>query len=436
VSTTNTPSTPGPGGGGPVGPGQAESPAAGAVAADLLDPRLIQARGPAGYAGALLARLRSGDIGSLPIIIGLVVIVIVFQSLNGTFLNAFNLVNLCLQIASLTIIGLGVTLVLLLGEIDLSIGSVSGVAASLLAVVNTNHGVNPFLSAILAVAAGAVIGLIHGLVFTKIGVPSFVITLAGLLAWEGVQLQILGDEGTINLPPVGGLIDIGQQKFLPTWLTYAIGIVLTVLYLVTALAGAARRRRAGLTAQPVWITGTVTVFLLIITVAIAQKLGLDRGLPWIFVFATALVLIFDWIVRRTRYGRAVLAVGGNIEAARRAGLKVDAIRTSVFVLCSTLAAIGGVIAAMRLGFANQQSGSGDTLVNSIAAAVIGGTSLFGGRTRRYAPLLGAIVIGAIANGLALLSLSSSVKYIITGAVLLAAVVIDAISSRGRKSAGR
>ena len=413
-----------------------ETPASGVVAADLLDPRLIQARGPAGYVGALMARLKSGDIGSLPIVIGLVVIVIVFQSLNDTFLNAFNLVNLCLQIASLTIIGLGVTLVLLLGEIDLSIGSVSGVAASLLAVANANHGINPFLSVILAVVAGSVIGLIHGLVFTRIGVPSFVITLAGLLAWEGVQQQILGKDGTINLPPAGGLLDIGQQSFLPTWSTYLVGFALTVLYLVTALLGGARRRKAGLTPQPLWVIGIVTAFLVVITVALAAKLGIDRGLPYIFLFAVVLVLAFDWIIRRTRYGRAVLAVGGNIEAARRAGIKVDAIRTSVFVLCSTLAAIGGVIAAMRLGFANQQSGSGDTLVNSIAAAVIGGTSLFGGRTRRYAPLLGAVVIGAIANGLALLSLTSSVTYIITGAVLLAAVVIDAISQRGRKNSGR
>ncbi|MFI5954809.1 sugar ABC transporter permease [Cryptosporangium sp. NPDC051539] len=424
MSQTNTPLDP------------AERPAEGAVAADLLDPRLIQARGPAGYVGALLQRLRGGDIGSLPIIVGLVVIVIVFQSLNATFLNAFNLVNLCLQIASLTIIALGITLVLLLGEIDLSIGSVSGVAAAIVAVTNALHGVNPWLSVLLAVVAGSGIGLIHGIVFTKIGVPSFVITLAGLLGWLGVQLQILGSEGTVNLPPTGQLIDIGQQKFLPTWLTYVIGILLVVLYVVTALSGSARRRRAGLSGQPIWVTAIVAVFLIVVVVALAAKLGLDRGLPWIFLFAVALVLVFDWIIRRTKYGRAVLAVGGNIEAARRAGIHVDAIRISVFMLCSTLAAIGGVIAAMRLGFANQQSGAGDVLVNSIAAAVIGGTSLFGGRTRRYAPLLGAIVIGSIANGLALLSLTSSVKYIITGAVLLGAVVIDAASSRGRKSAGR
>jgi D-xylose transport system permease protein len=429
--TTDTPATE------PVQPAEpVEDTAAGALSADVLDPRLIQARGPMGYVDAMLARLKSGDLGSLPIVIGLIVILIVFQSLNNTFLNAFNLVNLCLQIASLTIIALGVTLVLLLGEIDLSIGSVSGVAAAIVAVANAQHGVNPALSVLMAVVAGAVIGALHGFVFTKIGVPSFVITLAGLLAWLGVQLRILGSEGTINLPPNGKLLEIGQQQFLPTWLTYVVGFALVALYLAGALIGSARRRKADLTAQPIWVTGIVTVFLIVIVVAIASKLAVDRGLPWIFLFALALVLIFDWVVRRTRYGRAILAVGGNIEAARRAGIKVDAIRLSVFVLCSTLAAIGGVIATMRLGFANQQSGSGDVLVNSIAAAVIGGTSLFGGRTRRYAPLLGAVVIGAIANGLALLSLTSSVKYIITGSVLLAAVVIDALSQRGRKSAGR
>ncbi|MFG1924038.1 sugar ABC transporter permease [Cryptosporangium sp. NPDC048952] len=413
-----------------------DKPAEGAVAADLLDPRLIQARGPMGYVGALAQRLKSGDIGSLPIIVGLVVIVIVFQSLNNTFLNAFNLVNLCLQIASLTIIALGITLVLLLGEIDLSIGSVSGVAAAIVAVMNATHGVNPWLSVLSAVVAGSVIGLVHGIVFTKIGVPSFVITLAGLLGWLGLQLQILGEQGTVNLPPTGSLIDIGQQKFLPTWLSLVLGIALIALYVVTALTGSARRRRAGLSGQPIWVTAVVAIFLAVVVIAIVVKLDVDRGLPWIFLFAVLLVLIFDWVIRRTKYGRAILAVGGNIEAARRAGIKVDAVRISVFVLCSTLAATGGVIAAMRLGFANQQSGAGDVLVNSIAAAVIGGTSLFGGRTRRYAPLLGAVVIGSIANGLALLSLTSSVKYIITGAVLLGAVVIDAASSRGRKSSGR
>ena len=178
------------------------------------------------------------------------------------------------------------------------------------------------------------------------------------------------------------------------------------------------------------------MILVVLLQLVVAKLYLDRGVPWTFVFMVLVVVFFDWLLRRTAYGRKIFAVGGNIEAARRAGINVDGIRISVFALCSTLAAVSGVVAAMRLGFANQQSGSGETLINAIAAAVIGGTSLFGGRTRRYAPLLGALVIGSIANGLELLSLSSDVRLIVTGTVLLAAVVIDALVQRSRTSHGR
>ena len=407
-----------------------------AISADLLDPRLIQAKGPRGYVEAGLARLRGGDLGSLPVIIGLIVIVIVFSSLNPRFTDAFNLVNLASQVAAVGIIAMGVVLVLMLGEIDLSVGSVSGVAAAVLAVLNVVNGYSPWLSVLLAVLGGSVIGLIHGLVFTKVGVPSFVVTLAGLLAWLGVQLWVLGERGTINLPPDGVLVEIGQFKFFKGASAYAIGIALVGIYLLSQLLRARRRRAAGLSVQPLWVTLTVTVGLLVLSVVIAAKLNIDRGIPWIFVLFLGIVLVMDWILRRTRYGRSIWAIGGNIEAARRAGIRVDAIRISVFVLCSTFAALGGVVAATYGGSASQQSGAGDTLINAIAAAVIGGTSLFGGRSRMYAALLGALVIGAIANGLALLSLDTHFRYIITGSVLLLAVVIDAVSQRGRKHAGR
>ncbi len=407
-----------------------------AVSADLLDPRLIQAKGIRGYVDATVAKLRSGDLGSLPVILGLIVIVAVFTSLNPKFTNAFNLVSLAQQVAATAIMAMGIVLVLLLGEIDLSVGSVSGVAAAVLAVSNVTNGQSALVSVLLAVAGGATIGLIHGLIFTKVGVPSFVVTLAGLLAWLGVQLWILGSTGTVNLPPNGTLVDIGQFSFLSGWQPYALGIGLTVLYLVGQLVKAQRRTAAGLSVQPVWVTATVTVLLLVISVAVALKLNIDRGLPWIFVFALFLILVMDWILRRTRYGRSIFAIGGNIEAARRAGIRVDLVRTSVFVLASTFAATGGVVAATYLGSASQQSGSGDVLINAIAAAVIGGTSLFGGRSRMYSALLGALVIASITNGLNLLSLEVEFRYLITGSVLLLAVVIDAVSQRGRKSAGR
>lgn len=383
-----------------------------------------------------LAGLKGGDLGSLPVIVGLVVIVIVFQSLNSTFLNAFNLVNLCLQIAAVGIIATGVTLVLLLGEIDLSIGSVSGLAAAILAVLNVNQDFNPVVAVLAAAAGGLVIGTIHGLVFTKLGVPSFIVTLAGLLVWQGMQLEVLGSQGTINLPPQGGLQQFGRFSYLADWQAYGLAIVLPLLFLGAALLKRTRRARAGLANGALWVPVLQAVLLLVVLLAVVSKLALDRGVPWIFVVFIAILAIIEYVLRRTRYGRAIFAVGGNIEAARRAGIKVDALRTSVFAIASMLAAVGGTVAAMRLGFANQGSGAADTLINAIAAAVIGGTSLFGGRSRMYSALLGALVIGAIANGLDLLNLSSATRYIITGTVLLLAVVIDALASRGRRSAGR
>ncbi len=386
--------------------------------------------------GGWLQTLRTGDIGSLPIIIGLFLIVVVFQSLNPTFLNAFNLVNLCLQIAALGIMATGITLVLMLGEIDLSIGSVSGLAAAVLLVTHVDHASAPLLAVLAAVLVGTIVGTVQGSIFARIGVPSFIVTLAGLLIWQGVQLRVLGEQGTINLPPAGTLVRWAQFSFVPRWLAILLAALIPVLYLVFSLMTRRRRSAAGLPVMPLWLPVAVAVALFVLLQVIVLKLYLDRGVPWTFVFMVLIVVFFDWLLRRTGYGRKIFAVGGNIEAARRAGINVDAIRISVFALCSTLAAVSGVVAAMRLGFANQQSGSGETLINAIAAAVIGGTSLFGGRTRRYAPLLGALVIGAIANGLELLSLSSDVRLIVTGTVLLAAVVIDALVQRSRTSHGR
>lgn len=402
----------------------------------MTDPRLLTAVGVKGYAQVALRRVKEGDLGSLPVLFGLLVIVIVFQSMNSTFLNPFNLVSLASQIASLGIIAMGVTLVLLLGEIDLSVGSVSGVAAATLLVMNVRYEYSPMIAILAAVGAGIGIGLLHGVIFAKIGVPSFIVTLAGLLAWQGVQLKILGKDGTLNLPPEGKLLDIGQFQYVNETLAYALGAALPLVYLASQLVRRRRLAAAELPAPPLWLPLIVAGVLVALLETVVYQLYRDRGLPLIFLFMIVLVVTLDWILRRTKYGRNIFAVGGNIEAARRAGINVDAIKISVFVLASTLAAIGGVVASMRLGFANQQSGSGDVLINAIAAAVIGGTSLFGGRTRLYAALLGAVVIGAIANGLELLNLSSSIRYVVTGSVLLLAVTVDALAQRGRQNRGR
>jgi D-xylose transport system permease protein len=217
---------------------------------------------------------------------------------------------------------------------------------------------------------------------------------------------------------------------------YLIAAALVVLYLGGQLIKAQRRRAAELSVQPMWVTLSLAILLAVVAFLIVVKLNIDRGIPLLFVVFLVIVMFMDWMLRRTRYGRSIFAVGGNIEAARRSGLKVDAIRISVFMLTSMFAALGGIMGVMYLGSANQGTGTGETLINAIASAVIGGTSLFGGRSRMYSALIGALVIGSIANGLALLSLDSWARYVITGAVLLAAVVLDAVTQRGRNRSGR
>jgi D-xylose transport system permease protein len=292
------------------------------------------------------------------------------------------------------------------------------------------------VAVVLAIVAGLVIGLLHGLIFTKLGVPSFVVTLAGLLIWQGAQLRVLGKTGTVNLQVSGPLARLGQFAYVDGVYAYVIAAALVVLYLGGQLLKAQRRRAAELSVQPMWVTLSLAAVLAVVAFAIVIKLNIDRGIPVLFLFFLGIVMFMDWMLRRTRYGRSIFAVGGNIEAARRSGLRVDAIRISVFMLTSMFAAFGGIMGVMYLGSANQGTGTGETLINAIASAVIGGTSLFGGRSRMYSALIGALVIGSIANGLSLLSLDSWARYVITGAVLLAAVVLDAVTQRGRNRSGR
>ncbi|HEX5494758.1 MAG TPA: sugar ABC transporter permease [Mycobacteriales bacterium] len=388
-----------------------------------------------GQASAGARRLRSGDLGSAPIIVGLLLIVVIFQISTPTFLSSANLVSLSSQIASTGIIAVGVVLMLLLGEIDLSVGSVSGAAAAVLAVSNVKHGLSPAVSIGIVLATGVVIGLLHGLVFTKFGVPSFVVTLAGLLVWLGLQRRVLSSTGTINLPRHGWLLDVGQFKYFGYLGAGVIAALLLVAYLVPALAARHRRTAMGLPSRSLGGIGVTALGIAVVSALVIYSLCQDLGVPWIFVFFLVLVVLVDWVLRRTRYGRHVFAIGGNIEAARRSGIRVDTIRCSVFVLCSVLAATGGVVEAMRAGSAGRDTGTGDVLINAIAAAVIGGTSLFGGRTRRFAALLGILVIGSIPNGLNLLNLSDDLRFIITGSVLIAAVIVDALSRRGRQASG-
>jgi D-xylose transport system permease protein len=417
----------------PEDPTQAPAPEALEIP---LDPRLmLRERGLKGYWEVFVRRMKAGELGSIPVVVGLVVIWVVFQLLDSRFLSANNLSNLVQQMSAVGIISIGIVLVLLLGEIDLSVGSVSGLTSAILAVLNVSHGWGTVPAILAALLAGTAIGLIHGFFFAKIGVPAFVVTLAGLIGWQGLQLTVLGSQGTINFQFNGGIAKLANTFYTPE-VGYGIAAVVIIVYVLAMLAGARRRAQAQLPARPLSETVLRAVFLAIALVIVVYVMNKARGLPLALVIFGGLVVIFDLILRRTLYGRYVFAVGGNPEAARRAGINVEMIRITVFMLCSTLAAAGGIMAASRLYAVNQSSGGSDVLLNAIAAAVIGGTSLFGGRGSTYSALLGILVIQSITNGMLLLNLGTDVRFMITGGVLLAAVTVDAVARRGREASGR
>jgi D-xylose transport system permease protein len=331
---------------------------------------------------------------------------------------------------------MGVTFALLLGEIDLSIGFVSGVGGVLTAILLTPDG-NELPTAVvfaIVLGAGLAIGTLHGLIITKVGVPSFVVTLAGLLAWNGVVLLLIGDRGTVILQNdvVIGL----ANDFLPAWLSWAVAAACVAVYALAALMSVRSRRKAGLETAPTLIValriGGLAVALAIV-VAVANE---DRGLPYVALVIAGLFLFWTFVLNRTTFGRHVYAVGGNAEAARRAGINVDRVKIVCFAIVSLMAVLGGIILASRLRSVDTNTGGGQALLYPIAAAVIGGTSLFGGRGTMKAALLGALVMLSIDNGLGLMNLSSGTKFVVTGGVLLLAVTVDSISRRGREHSGR
>ncbi|HWU47740.1 MAG TPA: sugar ABC transporter permease [Humibacter sp.] len=404
--------------------------------AELLDERLIRTEGLRGALAAFGMRVRSGDLGSLPVVIGLVLIAIVFQALNPNFLSANNLVNLTLQAAPIGVIAIGIVLVLLVGELDLSVGSVSGLASAILGVCMVRLQWPILVAVLVAIVAGALIGALYGFLFTRFGVPSFVITLAGLLGFLGLQLALLGPEGSINIPFTSWIVQFANTWFLPPWAVYTLAGLGAVGVLARDLLRNRRRMRAGLHNGPLSITVVKALALAAVLGVAAWYLSTDRGTGVMPVLFVLLVVLMSYLLRRTRWGRSIYAVGGNVEAARRAGIRVRGVYVSVFVLCSTFAVLGGLFAAARLGSAATSSGTADTNLNAIAAAVIGGTSLFGGRGSAWSALLGILVISSIASGLTLLNLDASVRYMITGAVLLLAVIVDSLSRRSRASHGQ
>jgi D-xylose transport system permease protein len=384
--------------------------------------------------GEVVRRFVQGDLASLRVILGLVVIWVIFQSQNDRFLTAINLTNLMLQITAIGLISVGVVYVLLLGEIDLSVGAVSGLAAAVMAVLNVKHGWNPYLAITAGVLCGTAIGVLQGALFTSFGIPSFVVTLAGLLTWQGALLYVLGDTGTINITDskITGLANI----FYSDAVGWTMALVAIGIYAAVSLWGWRRRVVAGLADRQ--LTGPLIRIVVVAGAVIAAVavLNSDRGVPLAVLILVGFVAGMEYLARRTRFGRHVFAVGGNAEAARRAGINIHAIRIIVFAIAGSMAAIGGIMQASRLLAVNQGSGGSDLLLLAIAGPVIAGTSLFGGRGSVWSALLGALVIGSISNGMDLLALESSVKFMVTGGVLLAAVVVDAIARRQRQAAGR
>jgi D-xylose transport system permease protein len=410
--------------------------AAPATLLDRGDVRVKHATSVGGAVAAFADRVRSGDLGSLPVVVGLVIIWTVFTSLNPVFLSANNLVNLLFDCATVGVISLGIVSVLMVGQIDLSVGSMSGFASALVGTLWVNQDWPVLPAIVLAVGVGCAVGALYALLFNRLGMPSFVATLAGLLAILGMQLYVLGASGSINLPYGSPMVDFGQLLVIPAAISHALALVPGIVILVVGLRTRARRAAVHLSTAS---TGGLVARAAVVTVllqAVVAYLDRGRGVPLMFGVFLALAVAMDYALTRTRWGRSMSAVGGNREAARRAGINVRAIYTSAFVLCAGLASLGGVLAAARLASASQQAGTGDVNLNAIAAAVIGGTSLFGGRGSAYSAVLGVIVIQSIASGLTLLNLSSSLRFMITGAVLAIAVIVDSLARQSRVSHGR
>src|SRR3954451_23044337 len=339
-----------------------------------------------------------------------------------------------LQVVAVGTVSVGVVLILLLGEINLSVGSVSGLCAAIMAVLNIKHGWAPVPAVVAAIIAGMAIGAFQGFFVTFFQIPSFVVTLAGLIGWQGLQLQVLGDTGTINLNS-GFIVDL-TSKFFSDATGWILAVVAIAAYVGDGLWLRRGRVSAGLGVEDAFAFWARTGLVAVAVLATVYVLNQDRGLPYAVLILLGFVMIFAFIPTRPRFGRHIYAVGGNAEAARRSGINVTRVRMIVFVLSSTMAACGGILAASRLLAVNQSSGGSDFLLLAIAGPVVAGTSLFGGRGTVWSALLGAILIGSISNGMDLLALSSAVKFMITGGVLLAAVTIDSATRLRRQSIRR
>lgn len=391
-----------------------------------------------GYLRVWWQAVRSGELGVLPIILGLVLIVIIFGILDDTFLTERNFTNLLLQMAAIATIAIGTVFVLLIGEIDLSVAYVSGVGGVVMTLLlrPEDPGWPWWLSILVALACTTAIGFVQALVITKAGVPSFIVTLAGLLIWSGVVLILTTRASSVGTIRIQNSTVIGiANDFLPNVWGWVIGAVVVASFALVQLTRAATRRAGGLTAKPFLVILFQIAGLAVVTFLAVWYANEDRGVPTVILILGILLLFWSFVASRTRFGRHVYAVGGSAEAARRAGINVDRVRIMVFMISGLMAGVGGIMLASRLRSVATNTGGGNLLLLVIAAAVIGGTSLFGGVGRVVAALLGALVIASIQNGLDLLGLTSGTKFVITGLVLLAAVLVDAYTKRRRAASG-
>jgi D-xylose transport system permease protein len=421
----------------PAAPETEELTAAAATQAELaVNPELVA--GSLGeYLRAWLVRFRGGETGALPVVGGLLLISLLFQALNSNFLTPGNLVNLLIQGAVYMLLAMGEVFVLLLGEIDLSLGYVAGVGGVLMAeLVKESTGWSWWLAMLVALVACTLIGLLQGTIITRIGLPSFVVTLAGQLIWLAVMLALLGSGGA--LPINDTVINNVASGNLSPLVGWVVMLSVAALYGVWTWMRDARRRRSGLVAPPVSLTVLKIVSVLAAAIAVVLICNSNRGavvairgVPWALLVVLGVLSAATLVLNRTRLGRYIYAIGGSAEAARRGGVNLSRIRTTAFAIGTFTAAIAGIVYASRLRSVSTAFDGGTLVLYAVAAAVIGGTSLFGGRGRASNAVLGGLVIAAIDNGMGLQGYSAPAKFAVTGLVLLAAVTIDAVARRGR-----
>src|SRR4051812_31501172 len=395
--------------------------------------------------GAYWERIKGGDLGSLPAVLGCVVLAIVFGILEpDSFLTEQNFANLLNQGAAIMVLAMGLVFVLLLGEIDLTAGFTAGTGAAILGVTLTEHNWAWPLSVLVSLLAGVAIGLAIALLVARLGIPSFVVTLAFFLALQGAMLLIIGEGGTIPIRD-NAILTI-MNKNMPVGLGWLFAVVVVGGFAAAAFWAIRTRKRSGLPtmAMSVWLLKVIALGVLVIVAVFLLSQERQRanapiviqGVPWVVPLVTVFFVALTFLLVRTSFGRHVYAVGGNSEAARRAGINVPNIKTVCFILGSTLAIVAGILLASRDNSVSPTTGGAQNLLYAVGAAVIGGTSLFGGRGRIVDAVTGGLVVAIIANGLPLVTQKSGVQFIINGLVLLLAASVDAISRRRAAATGR